>query len=232
VRCAACLALLVAACSHPPAKPGDSDVPATRTAPYNDSMDRGYLLAAYDQAAFKATDAVLALHPPQAKRRYIAVQNGGRWVVRFGELDAERENFVVSYEAKQDRDGSYTAKAIDPPWQERGFTASAARAVETALQGLRSKDGVSFNYAVLPQPDGTLYVYFYPSTKKVEEAFMGPDLRLTMSADGNKVVESHQPHTRPIRFEMEKDGTIFVNEFGVPHYFTEAEMAEVRSRKR
>jgi hypothetical protein len=50
--------------------PGDSDDPASRTTPYNDSMDRGYLLAAYDQAAFKATDAVLAFHPPQARRRY------------------------------------------------------------------------------------------------------------------------------------------------------------------
>jgi hypothetical protein len=63
---------------------------------------RGQLLAEYDQAAWHATDAVLATHPKEGTpNRYIAHKTEVGWVVDFGNLNASGSNFVVTYEAVQ-----------------------------------------------------------------------------------------------------------------------------------
>jgi 8-oxo-dGTP pyrophosphatase MutT (NUDIX family) len=59
---------------------------------------RGRLLAEYDQAAWHATDAVVALHPDQsAVRGYLARRRAdGLWEVVFGRLDPARNAFVIA----------------------------------------------------------------------------------------------------------------------------------------
>ena len=229
-----------------------------RTAPFDDVMERGYLLAAYDKAATLGTAAV---HPEEPLRS-IAVATKAGWVVRFGKLDKQRNSFLVSYEALPEQ-GGYRAVAVEPPRIERGFTAAAARAVELTTAGPHQ------SRAVVPSPDGNLFVYSYPAVTRSAEAFIGPDLRQLVSSDGNTVLATRVMHATETRLEVEVGGTrsasvvhrhrneeledtdvafsieygmgqfvilpskaaIMVNEFGVPHQFTEAEMRDLLNRK-
>src|SRR5947209_3740812 len=68
----------------------------------SDVTARGRALYEYDQAAWHATDAVLAMHPPEDYRpRYIARKSDSGWTVVFGVLNEQRNKFVVGYEATQ-----------------------------------------------------------------------------------------------------------------------------------
>src|SRR5438552_15818249 len=65
---------------------------------------RGKLLAAYDQAAWHATDALLPLHLDSAAALraglMIAVERPeGNWTVLFGRLTPAADTFYVAYEA-------------------------------------------------------------------------------------------------------------------------------------
>src|ERR1035437_1197509 len=72
-------------------KPSDKDL-AEITA-------RGILLAGYDQAAWHASDAVQATHPPDGKvQRYIARKTATGWAVDFGRLNSDSSKFLVAYE--------------------------------------------------------------------------------------------------------------------------------------
>ena len=58
--------------------------------------ERGILLAGYDTAAWRATDAVMTLHPPEGTvSRYIAQKTAKGWVVAFGRLNAAKDKFLV-----------------------------------------------------------------------------------------------------------------------------------------
>ena len=62
---------------------------------------RGQALAAYDQVAWHATDAVLAI--PGAKdniKMYIGRQTGKGWVVAFGKLNEAKDVFLLAYEVE------------------------------------------------------------------------------------------------------------------------------------
>ena len=57
-----------------------------------DVTARGRSLYEYDQAAWHATDAVQALHPPdQLVGRYIALKSDKGWIVAFGHLSEQRD---------------------------------------------------------------------------------------------------------------------------------------------
>ena len=67
-----------------------------------DVTARGRALYEYDQAAWHATDAVQAMHPPdQSVGRYIARKSDTGWTVAFGHLNDQRDRFLIGYEATQ-----------------------------------------------------------------------------------------------------------------------------------
>jgi hypothetical protein len=156
---------------------------------------RGVLLAEYDQAAWHATDAVRALNPPDAKvGRYIARKTETGWVVDFGRLDANREKFMVAYEAVQTgAPAHFAVAAFEPEHEDNGFDLAAARSIDVAIADFGSLDR-PYNFAVLPAGSGGLYVYVYPAQVKVGVYRYGGDVRYLMSADGKTVVEKHQMH--------------------------------------
>lgn len=58
---------------------------------------RGRMLAAYDTAAWQATDAVTATHAKaEPSSRYIGHLTEAGWVVDFGHLNAAGDKFLVS----------------------------------------------------------------------------------------------------------------------------------------
>jgi hypothetical protein len=156
---------------------------------------RGRLLAAYDTAAWHATDAVLALKPAQGVvGRYIARKTDAGWMVAFGRFNPAKDAFLISYEATQGSESkTFTVKTNDPPKGDTGFFYVAAKSIEIALQNSHLEKR-PYNTYVLPQDSGQLYVYVLPAQTVADVYPLGGDTRYLVSADGSTVIETRQLH--------------------------------------
>jgi hypothetical protein len=168
---------------------------------------RGRMLAAYDTAAWHATDAVQAMHPAQGSiRRYIAKQTINDWVVGFGRLNDAADKFFVAYEATQAEDPQhFTVKTYEPPQEETGFYFYSARAIDTALRDFQGPNR-PFNVAALPAASEQHYVYVYPAQTDKSVFVMGADARYLMSPDGLTIVEKRQMHKSILENKVPGDG--------------------------
>jgi hypothetical protein len=160
-----------------------------------DVTTRGRALYEYDQAAWHATDAVQAMHPPdQLVGRYIARKSDTGWTVAFGHLNDQRDRFLIGYEATQGATlQEFTVKKIDPPKEDTTFYLAAAKAFDTALHDFQGEKR-PYNISVLPAPSSQLYVYVVPAQTKPEIYPLGGDVRYLMTADGGTIVEKRQLH--------------------------------------
>lgn len=168
--------------------------------------ERGRNLAAYDVAAWHATDAVRALQPTEGSVvHYIAKQTGNTWTVVFGRLNETRDNFLISYEAVQgSTPQEFKAAKLGPPKEDAGFFLFAARAIDTAEADFKGEPR-PYNVAVLPAPSNQLYVYVVPAQTENGVYPLGGDVRYLISADGLKIVEKRQMHKAIIEFSMSAD---------------------------
>jgi hypothetical protein len=147
---------------------------------------RGRLLAAFDEAAWKATDAVQATQPPQdSVQRYIARKAENGWIVDFGRLNDSQDKFIVAYEAVQSGPSApFTVKRLDPVREDTGWNLVAAKAVDAALADFRGEDR-PYNAAELPDDSTGLYVYVYPAQVKADVYPLGGDVRYHFAANGS-----------------------------------------------
>src|SRR5947208_13815069 len=69
--------------------------------------ERGRLIAAYDKAAWRGSDAVSVFHPDTtAMRAYVARRNpDGRWEVVFGRPSANADTFYIASRSEERRVG-------------------------------------------------------------------------------------------------------------------------------
>jgi hypothetical protein len=160
-----------------------------------DITARGRALFEYDQAAWHATDAVQAVHPPaQAVGRYIARKSDIGWQVAFGHLNDARDKFLVAYEATQGATlQDFSVKKLDPPQEDTSFYLAAAKAIDTALRDFQGQKH-PYNVAILPAPPNQLYVYVVPAQTENGVYPLGGDARYLISSDGNSIVEKRQLH--------------------------------------
>jgi hypothetical protein len=165
--------------------------------------ERGRALAEYDQAAWHATDAVQMANPKTTEGlRAIAKKENGKWIVAFGELNADKSKFTIRYEAQQlASPKEFAVKREEPAKGDTEFYLFAARALETAA-GDFGRANRPYNSAVLPASGrdardhpGLMYVYFYPAQSKPGIYPLGGDVRYLVSADGLKIIEKRQMHT-------------------------------------
>jgi hypothetical protein len=158
--------------------------------------ERGRALAAYDQAAWHATDAVQMANPKTAQgQHYLARVEGGRWTVVFGELNAEKSAFLIDYEAvaMPGKPGQFEVQRDDPPREDGGFYLFAARALQNALADF-GRTARPYNAAVLPAAEGRLHVYLYPAQAKANVYPLGGDVRYLVTPDGENILEKRQLH--------------------------------------
>jgi hypothetical protein len=184
---------------HDAAPPNDSTLGAITA--------RGRALAAYDAAAWHASDALMALTAaPQGVTGYVVRQAEAGWVVAFGRLSDDRSSFVVAYEARPGADSSrnagYTATALSPPLADTGYYARAARAIDTARAAFGAVQR-PYNVAALPAPGGEWWVYLVPAPTVAGVWPLGGDARYRVSADGRRVLERRQLHRAVIEFGAE-----------------------------
>lgn len=159
---------------------------------------RGKVLAEYDSAAWRATDAVMGLHPNTNELgKYIAKKIDGKWHVVFGHLNGQRDAFIISYESVQEVDRSkVTPRLLEAVLakEDRGAYLFAARAIDTALRQFKTSQNRSYNVAVLPAHAGNLFVYIYPASTVAGIYPIGGDSRFLISPDGQTVIEDHRMH--------------------------------------
>lgn len=161
--------------------------------------ERGRMLAEYDTAAWKATDALMAAHPKtQPSGRYIAHKTLTGWVVDFGRLNASEDKFLVAYEAVQ-ADRQYTVRSFDPAREDTGWNLAAAKGIEAAMRDFGKADR-PYNVAVLPVAKDSLYVYLYPAQVQAGVYPLGADIRYRFSSDGTKIVEKRPLHRAVIEY--------------------------------
>lgn len=163
--------------------------------------ERGRQLAAYDIAAWHATDAVLAMKPVEGSvTRYIAKKTENGWSVAFGRFTEKRDKFLIVYEAIQGAGPKeFNVKKYETPKEDTGFYLSAAKASETAIADFTG-EARPHNVAVLPAKSGQMYVYVVPAQTKQGVYPLGGDVRYVVSQDGSKIVEKRQLHKSIIEF--------------------------------
>jgi hypothetical protein len=160
-----------------------------------DVTARGRALYEYDQAAWHATDAVQALHPPTPSvGRYLALKSDTGWTVAFGHLNDHRDRFLIGYEATQGATlQEFAVKKLDPPTEDTSFYLVAAKAIDTALDDFRGEKR-PYNVCVLPATHDQLYVYVIPAQTKAGIYPLGGDVRYLISSNGNTIVEKRHLH--------------------------------------
>lgn len=143
-----------------------------------DVTARGRALYEYDQAAWHATDAVQAEHPPtELVGRYIARKSDAGWEVVFGHLSEAHDVFLIAYKATQGNTlQEFAVKRLDPPQQDTSYYLAAARAIDTALHEFQGERR-PYNVAVLPAVSGQLYVYVVPAQTENGVYPLGGDAR-------------------------------------------------------
>lgn len=163
--------------------------------------ERGRALYAYDQAAWHATDAVVATHPTKGEDgRYIARKTDNGWVVAFGHLSETRDAFLIAHLATQGKTPQeFSVEHFTTPKMDTGFFLVAANAIDLALNDFQGEK-VPYNVAVLPANEGNLYVYVLPAQTKDGFYPLGGDERYTVSSDGNTLIEKHRMHHSILTF--------------------------------
>jgi hypothetical protein len=159
---------------------------------------RGRTLYEYDQAAWHATDAVVAANPPKELiGRYIARKTEAGWAVAFGRLNEAKDAFLIALMATQGASPQqFSVQRIDPPQADTGFFLSAALAVDTVIPVFHGAEGRTYNASVIPAGNGQLYVYLEPGQTDADGDYfpLGADVRFLVSADGKRALETRQMH--------------------------------------
>ena len=167
--------------------PSDSDLAAITA--------RGRMLYEYDQAAWHASDAVMATHPAKENLgRYIARKTDAGWEVAFGRLNESRGAFLIAALATQGKTlQEFSIKPFETPQRDTGFYLFAAKGIENALKVFQGVNR-QYNLAVLPAPENQLYIYLVPAPTDQDLYPLGADVRYLVSADGQTIIEKRQLH--------------------------------------
>ncbi len=167
---------------------------------------RGRMLAEYDQAAWHATDAVMALRPDLSELSfYAAKKTSNGWSAAWGRLNEQRDRALLFYEAIQgDSPTDFRALVHESPIEDTGFFLVAGHAIPLAL-GDYPREQRAYNMAVIPAELEGVYVYIQPAQTKTGVYPLGGDVRYHISADGTKILEKRQLHKTILEMETTKD---------------------------
>jgi hypothetical protein len=147
-----------------------------------------------DQAAWQASDAVMATHTRKEDLgRYFARKTDAGWEVAFGHLNEGRDAFLVGVLATEGKSlQEFSIQRYDTPQRNTGFYLAAAIGIESALKDFQGANR-PYNAAVIPADAGQLYTYFVPAQTENGVYPLGADARYLVSTDGT-IIEKRQLH--------------------------------------
>ena len=157
--------------------------------------ERGRALYDYDQAAANGTDAIFALHPDtKGLTHYLCIHTTKGWRIVFPKWDAAHEHILVAYDAIESvPEKTFKARKLDPPQPADNALQLESIALELALHDFQQPSR-PYNTAILPAPRGQFYVYLYPGQIKANAWPIGGDVRYTVSADAQHIVDKRPLH--------------------------------------
>lgn len=174
--------------------------------------ERGRIIAAYDKAAWHASDAVALFHPDTtAMQAYMARRNAdGRWEVVFGRPSAKADTFYIASRATQSatEDSTFLVTPLSQPLPDVDYYARAFRALEAGSRAFGGVASRPYNSMVVPA-DGSndWFVYFVPAPTVLGVWPLGADARLRVSSDGRRILERRRLHNDVMEFTgVSKDG--------------------------
>ncbi len=157
---------------------------------------RGRLLAAYDRAAWRATDAFMALRPDLTVANTMVARQelDGRWSVLFGRLSETADTLYLMYEAvPAERPDSFVIRTHAPATPLTGAACLAGAALHAALADFGTPER-PYNSYVLPRADSSFWVYFLPAQTDRATFPHGADTRYWIAADGHRILDKHPMH--------------------------------------
>ena len=186
-----------------------------RTEPASDSelggiALRGQTLAQYDQVAWHASDAIMALRPdPERIRFYIPRRTAEGWRVAFGRLTAASDTFVVAYEATiAPGEAGFRAVEVTPARADTDYYLRAARAIELTRTAF-GPVGRPYNVAAFPaEQEGGWWVYHYPAPTQHGVWPLGADERFLVGHDGRTIRARRRMHKGVIEYSAPREGKV------------------------
>src|SRR5437867_149019 len=169
--------------------------------------ERGRFLADYDQAAWHATDAFMALKPELNTGNTMLARRrpDGRWTVLFARLNAAADTLYVLYEAlPTERPDSFVMLAHHPAIPRTGDERLAAAALHAAMADFGTPER-TYNSYVLPRPDRAVWVYFLPAQTEATFFPHGADVRYLIAADGRRILDKHPMHRALLNLALPAD---------------------------
>jgi hypothetical protein len=161
---------------------------------------RGRALAAYQRAAWMASSQLVATNPDLTSfQRYVAYRADSGWVVAFGRMNSERDTFYVSNIAipaavkGQRVDSLFEFQRFTEPGPDTDFLVRAVRAMDLAVAAL-GRTTRAYSASAIPADKGDWFVYLTPAADVASVAPFGDDVRYRISADGERVLETHRMH--------------------------------------
>ncbi len=191
-----------------------ADPPERKEPPAKEELaaisERGRNLAAYDSAAWHASDALQSKNvKPGSVAVYLARKTDQGWTVVFGRLDEKKDRFLIAYEAVQGKaPDRFEVKELEQPKEDAGFFRAAARAIDVTVKDITANfqgQRRQYNVAVLPAEKGQLWVYFVPAPTKPNIWPLGGDFRYLISSDGTRIQAKRQLHKTIIEIEPPQD---------------------------
>ena len=170
----------------------------------------GFLLYAYDQAAWHGSDAVVPLFDNETLSDlvsgYIVEEVPEGWRVGFGRLAADSSVFLAAYESVLDTSYAVLSAVAHPqPARRSGFARDAKMAAEAASRAFTPVEDVRHNTAVLPGPGGTLYAYVLPAQPDHLVYYVGGDVRYTYDPATATIVEETPLHRTMQVFDLREN---------------------------
>ena len=204
------LTTTAAAQTPPVSSPAPTPTPVVRSEPASKDelaaiSARGKALYDYDQAAWHASDAAMKVLQKMGALQnsamfYVADRVKDKWVVSFGTLSDDREEFRVVLEAVQDGKTKYKTSKFETPKLDKGRVLNLARAVWKCRSEFKGENR-PYNIAVLPAPKDNWYVYVLPAQTDANVFPIGGDVRYTVSQDGKTIIETRQMHMSVNEFQ-------------------------------
>lgn len=157
---------------------------------------RGRMLAEYDSVSWLGGDAMTSLSLPRdGIRRLIARRTSRGWEVAAGTLSARGDVYLMSHLSMPGIQAQWASTPYDPPREDTGYFARAARAIETSVTMFRAAAERPYIATVVPAGDGPWWwVYLYPAPSRPGAWPRGGDMRFRVSADGRVITESRHLH--------------------------------------
>ena len=126
---------------------------------------------------------------------YVVERLPDGWRIAFGKVSADSSEFMVAYEAAMDSTFAVMdTTAHYPARPEQGFLLSAMRGRDAAMARFSPLLQTRHNTAVLPGPDGTLYVYLMPSQPEWDVYIVGADTRYTFDVATGAITDERTLH--------------------------------------